>query len=151
MTAVAPPWDQQILDQLVKWLNSIPLGTALLWVVGAIVLILAIWKGWPVFRKFVRSLSNFVKLVDTLGTLPVDIAFIKHELDDNSGGSVKDAVKRTEKAVADLSTEVTHIRGQAASLKTSVQKTNRRLDEMNGPVTVEVRRGAAAPQRGETI
>lgn len=110
------------------------------WGIAAVLLGLIVWKGWPAFRKVVGILSRGIKLVDTLATLPDDLAAIRHELEHNGGGSTKDAVVRTERAVAELAErterrhaelaeQVAHVQRQAASLKTTVRKTNRKLDD----------------------
>jgi outer membrane murein-binding lipoprotein Lpp len=140
---------------LESWLATIPALQALAWIGGVVVVVVLAIKfvprGWRAFRHIVSGLTRAIALVDTLATLPDDIGFIKHELDDNSGGSVKDAVKRTEKAVEDLSgvvgqlqRDLTHVRGQAASLKTSLAKTNRRLDDREPrPVQGSLHEGSA--------
>lgn len=122
------------MSDLTEWAQTVSLAQVAAWAGGIGVVVVAVWKGWPAFRKVVRQLSRAVALVDTLATLPDDLAAIRHELEHNDGGSVKDAAVRTEKAVADLtervetlSGDVAHVRRQAASLKTSVAKTNRRL------------------------
>jgi methyl-accepting chemotaxis protein len=120
----------------IDWLNKIPLGQAIFVVVTIFGLIIAIWTGWPILRAL-------VKLTDTLATLPEDVAFIKHELDANSGKTVKDIATRTEKAVKEMSGElgslraevavlsgdVAHVKRQAAALKTSIAAHNKRLTE----------------------
>jgi len=105
--------------------------------IGAVVgFIVAVRKAWP-------FVVRFVVLVNSLSTLPDDLAFIKHELDTNSGKSVKDIAMRTESAVAaltadvaqvkkqssELSDDVAHVKRQAASLKTTASRTNRRLTD----------------------
>jgi len=124
-----------VIAAILSWLSTLhPVSVA--WALGAVaVAVLLIWKGWPAFRKFVGILSRVVKLVDTLTDLPDDLAAIRHELEHNGGGSVKDAVARTEQAIADMRGDVAdvrgdvgHVRRQVASLKTSLAKTNRRLD-----------------------
>lgn len=112
-----------------EWLASIPIGTAVAWIGGAVAAVLAVWKGWPAFRKLVGVLSRLVKLVDLLATLPEELGAIRHELEHNGGGSIKDSVVRTERAVAELSGEVKYVRRQAASLKTTAARTARRLDD----------------------
>ncbi|MDY7528447.1 MULTISPECIES: hypothetical protein [unclassified Cryobacterium] len=109
------------------WLQGVTLGDALLWLGGIIAAALAVWRGWPTFRKVVAFLARGIKLVDTLANLPEDLGFIKHELEANSGKSVKDITTRTEAAVNGISTEVAHVKRQGAALKTSVAKSNRRL------------------------
>jgi septal ring factor EnvC (AmiA/AmiB activator) len=123
-------------DWLLTWLEAVPPGTVLTCGGVVVALILVVWKGWPAFRRLVALLAASVKLVDTLATLPDELSAIRHQLEHNGGGSVKDAVTRTEqsvadlrKEVADLNGEVAHVRRQAAALKTSIAKTNRRLDE----------------------
>jgi outer membrane murein-binding lipoprotein Lpp len=119
---------------IIDWLNTITPGQAVFVIVVAVSLITALWKGWPIVRAL-------VKLTDTLATLPEDVAFIKHELNANSGKTVKDIATRTEKAVNDLSGEVVslraevstlsgdvgHVRRQTAALKTSIARHNQRL------------------------
>lgn len=114
-------------------LYSIPLSQVLTWIGVAAAIIVMVWRGWPAFRRLVAFLSASVKLVDTLATLPDDLAAIRHELERNGGGSIKDSVVRTEQAVAELATEVAHVRRQSAALKTSIAKTNRRLSDHIGP------------------
>jgi len=123
------------IDALLAWWATLHPDQWLWWVALVVAAIFIIWKGWPAFRKFVGILSRGVKLVDTLADLPDDLAAIRHELEHNGGGSVKDAVARTEQAiaemrgdVADVRGDVGHVRRQVASLKTSLAKTNRRLD-----------------------
>ncbi|MEB0200563.1 hypothetical protein QN354_02185 [Cryobacterium sp. 5I3] len=99
------------------------------WVGATTTVIVTVWKGWPTFRKVVRILGRFVTLTETLATLPDDLAFIKHELDANSGKSVKDIATRTEAAVAVLTEDMAHVKRQNASLKTSLSRTNRTLTE----------------------
>lgn len=124
------------MPEIPAWLAAVPLGEVLAWGGGAVAVVLAIWKGWPIFRKVVALLSASIKLVDTLATLPEDLATIKHELQHNGGGSVKDSVVRTENAVAELAAQVgvldgkvVHVQKQAASLKTTTQRTDRQLKE----------------------
>jgi hypothetical protein len=124
------------MDPFIEWLFSQSVGQVAAWVgitVGAIVFV---WKGWPAFKNLVKLLSASIKLVETLATLPDDLKAIKHELEHNGGGSVKDSVVRTEEAVKGLTREVGHIRRQSGQLKTAVARTNRRIDEhlaMNAP------------------
>lgn len=127
-------------DEFTIWLSSITLGqiVAVLAVVATVAL--AVWKGWPAFRKIVGLLARGIKLVDTLATLHDDLAVIRHELETNGGGSLKDAAVRTETRVAELRVVVTqlgddlaHVKRQNAALKTSLAKTNRRLAEHIGP------------------
>lgn len=108
---------QPLIDQIIGWAAAAAF-------VGV-----ALWKGWPIFRNVVERLAALVKLADTLATLPADLDFIKHELQANSGKSVKDIATRTELAVDSLVGEVAHVRRQNAALKTSISKTNRRLTE----------------------
>lgn len=112
-----------------EWFASITLGQVAAWSAAVTGVGLAIWKGWPAFRKVVGLLAASIKLVDTLSALPDDLAFIKHELDVNSGKSVKDTTIRTEAAVLKLVDDIGHVRRQNAALKTSVANVNRRLDK----------------------
>lgn len=95
------------------------------WMVGIVAVVAFIRKGWPWLRRM-------VKLVDTLATLPEDLAVIRHELQRNGGGSVKDSVVRIEAEVKGLRSEVAHVKRQAASLKTSVNKANQGIARAAG-------------------
>lgn len=117
------------MDPFIEWLFSQSFGQVAAWVGIAVGAIVFVWKGWPMFRKLVKLLSASIELVDTLATLPEDLKAIRHELEHNGGGSVKDSVVRTEEAVKGLTREVGHIRRQSGQLKTAVAKTNRRIDE----------------------
>lgn len=117
------------MDQFITWLYSLSFGTVAAWVGVFVGAVLFVWKGWPAFKNLVKLLSASIKLVETLATLPDDLKAIKHELEHNGGGSVKDSVVRTEEAVKGLTREVGHIRRQSGQLKTAVAKTNRRIDE----------------------
>jgi len=143
-----------VIAAIFDWIATLQPGEVVWWVAVAVGVVLVIWKGWPLFRKLVKALYRFTKLVDTLATLPDELGAIRHQLEHNGGGSVKDAVVRTENAVAQLgqdvlglraevadvkgdvatvSGDVSHVRRQAASLKTSIARTNRRLDERSSP------------------
>lgn len=115
------------------WFYSVPLSQLAGWAGAAAAVLVAMWKGgpkaWRAFKRLVGLLSASIKLVDTLATLPDDLAAIRHELEHNGGGSVKDSVVRTEQAIAELSRKVEHVQRQGASLKTTLAKTSRRLDD----------------------
>lgn len=113
---------------IAAWFSAFDFASALAWspVVGVIIFIL--WRGWPIARRVIFLLAKGVELVDTLGTLPVELAAIRHELEANSGKSVKDIAVRTEAAVAGMRSELEHVKRQGAALKTSVIRTNKKLD-----------------------
>jgi hypothetical protein len=123
------------------WAATVTLGDVIAWLVIAGTGAGILWKGWPIFRKGVGFLSRGIKLVDTLADLPAQLEFIKHELDLNSGKSVKDTTIRTEKLARELvaaigevrgdigavKDDVSHVKRQNAALKTAVAKSNRAL------------------------
>jgi outer membrane murein-binding lipoprotein Lpp len=109
------------------------------WALALGALVVVAVKGWPAIRRATAAASRAVALVDALATLPEDLEFIKGELRENGGGSVKDAVVRTEASVktltADVETltaDVGHVKRQAASLKTSIARANRTIKEHIG-------------------
>lgn len=112
-----------------EWAAGVTLWDLITWVAWAAAVVGAVWKGGPVIRKVSGLLSASIKLVDTLATLPADLETIKHELEANSGKSVKDITTRTELAVSKLTSEVSHVKRQAAALKTAQASTNRLLME----------------------
>lgn len=122
------------MNALNDWLGTVSALQVIAFLGALIGLGVALRKAWPTIRAA-------VKLVDTLGDLPAKLERITHELEHNTGTSLKDAVKRTEDAVTGLdgrinklaqhlevvSEDVAHVKRQAASLKTSVARVNRRL------------------------
>ncbi len=142
------------IDAILNWIATLQPGEVIWWVAVAVAAVLIVWKGWPLFRKFVKALYRFTKLVDTLATLPDELGAIRHQLEHNGGGSVKDAVVRTENAlgemrselsglraevadvkgdVATVSGDVAHVRRQAAALKTSIAKTKQAVVASSPP------------------
>lgn len=117
------------MDPFIEWLFSQSFGQVVAWIGIAVGAVVFVWKGWPAFKNLVRLLSASIKLVETLATLPDDLKAIRHELEHNNGGSVKDSVVRTEEAVKGLTRELAHVRRQQAAVKTSLARTNRRIDE----------------------
>jgi hypothetical protein len=117
-----------MIDQIGGLLAAADLAQAAAWVAALVAAAFLVWRGWPAIRRTVNALHRSVELVDTLATLPEDLRGIRAELTANGGQSVKDVVNRTEKNVAALAGEVAHVKRQAASLKTSIAKTNKKLD-----------------------
>ncbi|WP_184217028.1 hypothetical protein [Microbacterium marinum] len=126
------------------------MGEAVLWVVGAAAVGGGVWKGWPAAKQIIRGLYAAVVLAETLANLPATLAAIEYELKPNGGRSIKDRTEQTVQGVAELeatvaavvlqqgeiaqrqdatAADVAHVRRQTASLKTSVGRVRRRLDE----------------------
>lgn len=112
------------------WFASLSLGDVMVWLTAASAAVFVFWRGWPVARRVVGLLSAGIALVDTLATLPVELAAIRHELEANSGKSVKDIAVRTEAAVAGLRVDLDHVKRQSAALKTSATRTNKKIDSL---------------------
>lgn len=80
------------------------------WVVIAVIVILFLWKIWPLISKAVRAIDSLGGLADhmevtnaAIATLTADFGKMKASVDDihhethkNDGSSIKDAVKRIE-------------------------------------------------------
>ena len=113
-------------------LEIVDAAQVIAWALALIALILLAWKGWPAIRRATEAAHRSVRLVDTLTTLPEDLEFIKGELRENGGGSVKDLVIANTAAVTELRGDVAHVKRQAAALKTSIAKTNRTIKEHIG-------------------
>jgi hypothetical protein len=112
------------------WFAALNLGDVIAWVSAAGAAAFVIWRGWPIAKRVIFLLAKGVELVDTLGTLPVELAAIRHELEANSGKSVKDIAVRTEAAVTEIRLEMAYVKRQGAALKTSVTRTNKKLDSI---------------------
>ncbi len=72
-----------------------------------VVLIIVLRKAWPFLSRLVLVINAGVTLPEELAKLNTsviamgaDIGHIKHELQNNDGSSLKDAIQRTEKGVA---------------------------------------------------
>jgi hypothetical protein len=117
---------------MAAWIQSLNVADVIAWLSAVSAAVFVIWRGWPIAKRVIFLLAKGVELVDTLGTLPVELAAIRHELEANSGKSVKDIAVRTEAAVAGLLVELEHVKRQGAALKTSAIRTNKKLDSLAG-------------------
>lgn len=85
------------------------------WILGALAVIAFLVKGWPKIRRFVKT-------VDALLTLQDDITYIRGQLTNNGGSTVKDAAQQTATLAQETSDRV-------AELTTQVKATNRKADK----------------------
>lgn len=117
MTAWVAFWEGVNVVQLVAW------------VVGIVAVVTFVFKGWPVLRKFVRTIDVVIQLSDVLPRLQADVSMIKHEVLPNGGGSLKDQATRTEGTLDELAVQVAHVRRQQAATKTTLARTERTLTD----------------------
>ncbi len=121
--------------QLVVWASAVVAALVLVWRKAP--------KLWAAVKRAHARFGAAIRLAETLSTLSTDLDEIKsvlgtvrHEIQPNGGGSLKDASTRTEAKVDELVAQLAetrgdlaHVRRQAASLKTSVSRVNRRLTD----------------------
>lgn len=87
-----------------EWLtSSSPWLAPLLWVAFAIVLIVlwVKWKGWAKVKAIAKWFQRAIALVDQLLTLPDDVRYIRGQLSNNGGSTVKDVGQTTAKQTAE--------------------------------------------------
>lgn len=122
-----------MIDWILDVLDGITAAQFVVWVAASVatltVAVKSRHKVWAWFKSVHTWLGGFIRLVETIGTLASDMAEVKHELQHNGGGSVKDATARTEAAVNDLQRTVDHVKRQNAALKTTVRRVEKTLAE----------------------
>ncbi|KQR91282.1 hypothetical protein ASF93_08015 [Microbacterium sp. Leaf347] len=122
-----------MVDWILDVLDGITAAQFVVWAAAVIaaltVAVRSRHKVWASLKSVHTWLGGFIRLVETIGTLANDMAEVKHELQHNGGGSVKDATARTEAAVNELRATVDHIKRQNAALKTTVRRVDKALVE----------------------
>lgn len=138
MSVDAPSW-------LVTWLEGVSVWDAVLWVVGAVALIVFIQKkGWRSVLAFARAILATAEVIDHVRELPtfiartdethgqiqatlaeqdLKIAEIHHEVNYNNGSSVKDGVARVEAGVKGLYDEIESLRQADADMRADFENT----------------------------
>lgn len=117
-------------EPLRSFLDDLSALQFILWVLAAAFVVFSLIKLWPFVKNavaIVTALLELPALVTKLSTLSTDVATIKHEVLPNTGGSLKDQATRTEQAVAEVRTELAHIRRQQASTKTTLRNQSQTL------------------------
>jgi hypothetical protein len=93
------------LELLWAWLvNSSPWLAPLGWT-GLIIVLVALWvklKGWAKVKAVAKWFQKAIALVDQLLTLPDDVKYIKGQLSNNGGSTVKDVGQATAKKTAEI-------------------------------------------------
>lgn len=127
MDLTAPPW-------LVEFMKHVSLWDAFLWLVFAIGVVWFIKKrGWRWLISFARAILATAEVIDNVKDLPEfikrtdewreqqtkQIADIHHEVHYNDGSSVKDGVRRIEKAVAETGTRISDVEAKVDRLSTA--------------------------------
>lgn len=93
-------------------------------VIVLLVVIFIIRKLWPTITQFVTSVNTVATLPATLAimqadltTLKTDMGYVKHEVQTNSGGSLKDSAKVTEKTVKSMQGTVRKLNTRVGQLE----------------------------------
>jgi len=99
-------------------------GAAFVVLVVLIVVVLLLRKLWPTITQAVTSVNSVAMLPETLAriekdlaTLKTDMGHVKHEVQTNSGGSLKDSAKVTEKTVKSMQGTVRKLNTRVGQLE----------------------------------
>lgn len=111
-------------------------------IVAVVLLIVLLRKAWPTITQFVTSVNTVATLpakltsIDnkltaadtrlsglegTVKTMAEDMAHVKHEVQTNSGGSLKDSAKVTERGVKSLQGSMRNLSGRVGKLESGQQ------------------------------
>jgi len=97
------------------------------WVLGILATLVLLRKAWPTLRKVVRTIDAFLTLAD-------DITYIRGQLTNNGGSTVKDTAQRSAKlsaenatAIAELGRKVDSAARTATAAKRAAAETRRIL------------------------
>jgi hypothetical protein len=125
-------WAWASLQEASPWLSP------LLWTLLFFALIV-FWvrgKGWQKTKAIVKWMQSAVKTVDQFVTLTEDIGYIKGQLQNNGGSTVKDEVQALGKTVARIEKKVDGAARTAREAKTAAGETQKLLrDHINNPKT----------------
>lgn len=119
-----------------KFLEAVSAWQILLWVAAIVAVVLLVVKAWPFLRKMFQTVDILTQLPVTLKNIQDDLAAMKptvaeirHEVLPNGGNSLRDSQNRTEAAVEVLTKDMSHVKRQQASTKTTLARTSKQLTE----------------------
>ena len=95
-------------ETLTRLFNSETAVQAILWLAALSVLLGFVVKLWPVVSKFVATVNALSDLPEKLRLLDE----VHHEVRPNTGTSLNDSVRRTERRVAEIDSRLGRVEGQ---------------------------------------
>lgn len=116
-------WAWMTLQDASPWLSP------LLWLLLVLALIV-VWvkgKGWQKVKAVVKWMQSAVRTVDQFVTLTEDIGYIKGQLQNNGGSTVKDEVQALGKTVARIEKKVENAARTASAAKSTAAETQKLL------------------------